>query len=110
MRTEMHEHDAPGAAGCLIHGVGLVPEGPAPDAYEWIFEPGDWLILCSDGLLDSGISAEEVGSVLAEADTAEDAVNALCKKILRMMSTLRAKPDNLSVVAIHALAADALGR
>ena len=87
----------------LTHAVGLVPEGAAPDAYEWTYSPGDWLILCTDGLLDSGLAAEEIGSTLVNAESAEDALNTLCKKILRMMTTLRAKPDNLSVVAIHAL-------
>jgi serine/threonine protein phosphatase PrpC len=101
MRTEMHEHDMPFAVGCLTHAVGLVPEGAAPDAYEWAYSPGDWLILCSDGLLDSGLAAEEIGSALVSAESAEDALNTLCRKILRLMTTLRAKPDNLSVVAVH---------
>jgi hypothetical protein len=30
------------------------------------------------------------------------AVNKLCTRILRMMGTLRAKPDNLGVVAMRA--------
>lgn len=102
VRTEMHEHDEPFAAGCLTHAVGLMPEGAAPDAYEWEYEPGDWLLLCSDGMLDAGLSAEELGGILVEAESAEDALNKLCKKILRLMTTLRAKPDNLSVVAINA--------
>jgi len=101
MRTEMHEHDLPFAVGCLTHAVGLVPEGAAPDAYEWTYETGDWLILCTDGLLDSGLAAEEIGSTLVSSASAEDALNTLCKKILRLMTTLRAKPDNLTVVAIH---------
>lgn len=102
VRTEMHEHDEPFAAGCLTHAVGLTPEGAAPDAYEWTCEPGDWLLLCSDGLLDAGLDGKQIGTILVDAESAEDALNTLCKKILRMMTTLRAKPDNLTVVAIHA--------
>jgi serine/threonine protein phosphatase PrpC len=102
MRTEMHEHESPAAVGCLTHAIGLVPEGPSPDAYEWSFAKGEWLLLCSDGLLDAGLAAEDIGSVLRSTTSAEEALNALCKKVLRLMTTLQAKPDNLTVVAIRA--------
>ena len=55
------------------------------------------------GLLDSGLTAEEVGAMLIEADSAEGAVNRLATRVLRMMTTLRAKPDNLTIVAIKAI-------
>ncbi len=103
LRTEFHEHESPMYSGCLTHALGLVPEDAAPDAYEWELEPGDWVILCSDGLLDAGLSEEEVGKTLQASENAEDALNKLCKKVLRMMVTFKAKPDNLTVVAIRAL-------
>jgi serine/threonine protein phosphatase PrpC len=101
--TTMHEHDSPLAIGCLTHALGLIPESPAPDVYRWTLEQGDWILLCTDGLLDAGLSGEEIGGYLASADSAEQAVNRICTRILRLMTTMRAKPDNLTVVAVHAL-------
>lgn len=101
--TQMHEHVAPIAQGCLTHAVGLIPEGAAPDAYRWSLDPGDWLILCTDGLLDAGLSADEMGEVLAKAESAEDAVNRLTTRVLRLMTIMRAKPDNLTMIALRSL-------
>jgi len=92
---------APPNIGCLSHAIGLVPEGHAPDAYSWELEAGDWILLATDGLLDAGLDREVIGAQLVNAHDAEDAVNALCTRVLRRMATLRAKPDNLTVVAIR---------
>lgn len=99
--TTMHEHDSPMAVGCLTHALGLQPEAAAPDPYRWELSTGDWLLLASDGLLDAGLSFEELGRMLREAESAEQAVNRTCTRVLRMMSLLRAKPDNLTVVAVR---------
>lgn len=101
-RTEMHEFPPPNDA-CLRHALGLEPEGPAPDPYAYALEPGDWLLMGSDGLLDAGLGVGPLGAHLAEAEGAEDAVNTICEVVLRRMATLRAKPDNLSVVAVRAV-------
>jgi serine/threonine protein phosphatase PrpC len=100
--TLMHEHDSPLAVGCLTHAIGLIPETALPDSYRWTLEKGDWILLCTDGLLDAGLSNAEIGDLLLTSSDAEMAVNKLCTRVLRMMSTLRAKPDNLSVVAVRA--------
>lgn len=101
--TVMHEHISPLAAGCLTHGIGLIPEAAAPDTYHWVLERGDWLLLATDGLLDSTLSPAEIGEIIAGSDTAEAAVNKLCTRVLRMMAILRAKPDNLSIAAVRVL-------
>ena len=100
-RTEMHEFPPPDQA-CLRHALGLEPEGAMPTPYAWTLEPGDWLLLGSDGLLDSGMVEDEIGPLLKTFDHAEDAVNQICTFILRRMGTLRSKPDNLTVVLVHA--------
>lgn len=100
--TEKHEHVTP-SASYLTHALGLVPEEPAPDTYRWKLRRGDWILLCSDGLLDSGLAAEDLGEVLASAGSAEEAINRIAKRVLRMMLLLQAKPDNLTMVALRAL-------
>ena len=101
-RTVMHEFPPPDQA-CLRHALGLEPEGCEPTPYAWQLEAGDWLLLGSDGLLDSGMVESELGEILAEMTSPEEAVNKLCTLILRKMGTLRAKPDNLTVVLLRRL-------
>ena len=100
-RTIMHEFPPPDQS-CLKHALGLEPEGCEPTPYAWTLEEGDWLLMGSDGLLDSGMVEEEIGEMLGELDNAEEAVNRICTRVLRRMGTLRAKPDNLTVVMVHA--------
>ncbi|MEO1334464.1 MAG: SpoIIE family protein phosphatase, partial [Myxococcota bacterium] len=100
--TDKHEAISAFGVGCLVHAVGLVPEGPAPDVYEWPLKTGHWLLMGSDGLLDAGLDIETVGKKLARATSAEDAVNQLAKVVLRRMTLLQAKPDNLTIIAIRA--------
>lgn len=88
--------------GCLAHAIGLVPEGSAPECYRWTLSPGEWLIAATDGLLDAGLEDAAIAKILAQAAGAEDAVNRLCTLVLRRMGTFRAKPDNLTVVAVRA--------
>ncbi len=101
-RTEMHEAPPPNE-GCLLHALGLQPEGPEPDPYSIELEAGDWLILASDGLLDAMLPDAVFSEAFATTTSAEEAVNQIVSTALRRMSTLRAKPDNISVVGIHAL-------
>jgi serine/threonine protein phosphatase PrpC len=99
-RSELQEFGYPNQ-GCLKHAVGLEPEGCHPMSYGWKLGAGEWLVLGSDGLLDSGLVETELGGILTEAENAEAAVNTACARILRRMGTLRAKPDNLTMVAIQ---------
>jgi serine/threonine protein phosphatase PrpC len=99
-RTVMHEMPPP-YESCLRHALGLEPEGCEPEPYRWALAPGDWVVLASDGLLDSGLAEEALPSILARASSAEAAVNTIATRTIRRMGYLRAKPDNLSVVAVR---------
>ncbi len=101
--TKQHEAEGPYGAGCLTHAIGLVPELTHADGYKWALNPGDWLLLCSDGLLDAGLGAEGIGTALQEAETAEEAINYLVKRVLRAMSLMKAKPDNLTILLVKKL-------
>lgn len=92
----------PPNTGCLEHALGLIPEGHNAEHYRWALAPGDWVLLASDGLLDSGLTAEDIGQMLGQSADAEDAVNRLTTTILRRMSTFRAKPDNLTLALVRA--------
>lgn len=98
--TEMHEHVGANQ-GCLTHAIGLEPEGSEPENYLWFTEAGDWIVLASDGLLDAGLDDHELGRMLASSEGAEDAVNRIATTVLRRMGTFRAKPDNLTLVAVR---------
>ncbi len=101
--TEKHEVTTAHGIGCLTHAVGLEPEGPSPDTYEWPLAAGDWIIMCSDGLLDSGLPLDELGKMMRDADNAEALVNAVATKVLKRMALMQAKPDNLTILAINVL-------
>ncbi len=107
--TRPHEEPGPGG-GALLHGVGLAPDGHAADVYAWPLDVGETLLLASDGLLDAGLDPAELGRDLAEAPEVEAAVNAVAAKVLRRMSLMQAKPDNLTLVAVRARALAGSGR
>jgi serine/threonine protein phosphatase PrpC len=108
--TLPHE-DPDDGRGALTHAVGLLPDGHASELYAWTLDVGERLLLCSDGLLDAGLSPEDLGRELCGAESAEEAINQLAGRVLRRMSLMQAKPDNLSLVLVHcrALDADAAG-
>lgn len=99
--TELHVLEGP-QQGYLTHALGLSPEGPNPEDYLWTLAPGDWLVLATDGLLDAELDAAAYARCLGQARDAEHAVNRLASLVLRRMGTLRAKPDNLTMVVIRA--------
>lgn len=99
--TDKHEAQSPFGVGCLVHAVGLTPEGPASDSYEWPLNEGDWLVLGSDGLLDAGLDLRTIGETLAGAKSAEVGVNRVARTVLRRMTFLQGKPDNLTIVAVR---------
>ena len=56
----------------------------------------------SDGLLDSGmVESTEFSEILGQSDQPIDVVNKVCTLILRRMGTLRAKPDNLTMLLLR---------
>lgn len=99
--TEKHEHPTPFGTAALTHAVGLTPEGPDPKVVCWRLELGHWLVMCSDGLLDSGLTPGAWGEMLSEARSPEAGVNAMAGRVLKRMALLQAKPDNLTIVAFR---------
>lgn len=101
-QTRQHEVPTPYGVGALTHAVGLEPEGAHAETYRWDLEPGHWVLLASDGLLDSGLSPDEWARTLMEAEDVESGLNTLVQRVLRRMTLMQGKPDNLTVVAFTA--------
>ena len=99
--TDKHTLPTRFGIGGLTHALGLTPEGPDPRVVCWHLEPGHWVVLCSDGLLDSGLTPYAWGEILSAAPSAEAGVNAMAGKVLKRMAFLQAKPDNLTIVAFR---------
>jgi serine/threonine protein phosphatase PrpC len=68
--------------------------GPEIDIFEEEVEPGDGVLLCSDGLSNM-VSDVEVGSIVGREWTAEAAVNELIE-----LAILRGAPDNVTALLI----------
>lgn len=100
-QTRQHEIPTPYGIGALTHGVGLEPEGPNAEAYAWDLAPGEWVLMASDGLLDSGLGPDEWGQALVTAEGPEAGLNELVQRVLRRMTLMQAKPDNLTVVVFR---------
>ena len=100
-QTRPHALPTPYGIGGLTHAVGLEPDKPNAEAYAWAMAPGHWVLMASDGLLDSGINPDDWGRTLAGAEHPEAGVNDLVQRILRRMTLMQAKPDNLTMVAFR---------
>lgn len=74
-------------------GAGLVP--PRADFFSFETEPGDQLLLCSDGL-SGELPDEEIGEILAECATAQDATDTLVESALALGAH-----DNVTVVVVR---------
>jgi len=83
----------------LLQGIGVAGE-VTPDFVEVHLEPGESLVLASDGL--SGVlSADEVGRVVAAASSAEEAAQWLVQE-----AVVRETTDNVTVVVLTHPAVD----
>ena len=76
-------------------GAGMLP--PRADFFSFATEPGDLLLLCSDGLTGE-LPDEELEAVLDEAQTAQDAVDALVEGAL-----LVGAHDNVTAIVVRVL-------
>jgi len=85
----------------LEHALGLVEAGHEPERYVWPMSTGDWAVVASGGLLNSGLSPHDVGRHLRRS--AEKATNSLASSVLRRMSVRMARPDNLSMAVARSL-------
>ncbi len=75
---------------------------PACEVTEWQLQAGDWIVLGSDGLLDSKIDPREMGAILARSQSPEEATEALRDLVHARMASGEGKPDNLSIIVLHA--------
>lgn len=99
-------------ASVLSRGLG--GENEVPDVYEWRLEPGDWLVLGTDGLGDarefeqmpsgtwhSDFCAVDQARIAAHAKSAPDAVRSLLGFALDQMADENGKPDNVGVAVLQ---------
>jgi protein phosphatase len=76
----------------LTHAIGLRAVGGEPDLYHYRLEPGDRLLLCTDGLTDM-VDELSIGREMGRAATAADACRALVDLALE-----RGGRDNVTAV------------
>lgn len=65
------------------------------DLYELALQSGDWLLLCSDGLINE-MSDEEIAGEIRNALTPEEACRNLLETVLE-----RGAPDNVTILLFH---------
>jgi len=66
-----------------------------PDIYEELFQPGDRLMICCDGL-HGVVSADEMLRIMLDAESAKDG----CQRLVERANELGG-PDNITVVLVH---------
>lgn len=70
-------------------------QAPEIDMYQRNIEPGDWVLLCSDGL-SNRVSDREIGEIVSQNWTAEAAAYELVE-----LTKTRGAPDNVTAVLIN---------
>lgn len=93
-----------GIGRILLEGLGKqYPEGKRPNfhTYRWPLQRGDFLVFCTDGLLDAKLSPEEIGEMLVKAGSAADATRSLRDVVSERMKKKKGKPDNLTVIVVR---------
>lgn len=101
-------------ANALSRSVGA--ENDDPDVFEWELQPGDRIVVETDGLGDAhefeqlpegtwhaDICADQQGRILAHASTAVDGVAMLVGYALDQMADGYGKPDNIGVAVAQVL-------
>jgi PPM family protein phosphatase len=92
------EAESSGHASVILQAVGVQPEVEVELVRQPLL-PGDWLVLCSDGL-HRVVPGEEIGRILTHGDGPGPA----CDELVRLANE-RGGPDNITVVAAHMTAA-----
>lgn len=108
---DAHPSMALRVANALSRSVGAEEENP--DLYLWQLEPGDRIVVQTDGVGDShefeqtptgtwhaDRCAEEQARVLRDSKSASDAVGTLVGYALDQMATGYGKPDNIGVAVV----------
>jgi serine/threonine protein phosphatase PrpC len=108
-------------AGVLLRGVG--GDDDSPEIYRWLLEPGDFLIVGTDGLGDAreledhpvGVwhadrCADDMGKLMAHVSSPGHAVAVLAGYALDQMADQHGKPDNLGISVAQVLRPAAAAR
>jgi serine/threonine protein phosphatase PrpC len=93
-----------GIGNLLLEGLGKhYSHGQGPDcrAYRWFVSRGQYLVFGSDGLLDTKLSRDEIGAIIARAGKAADATRALRDIVTQRMKLKAGKPDNLTILVVR---------
>lgn len=94
---------AQGIGRILLEGLGMTREDRDPqyESYRWSVKPGQNLVFGTDGLLDSKLTPEEIGRMVAGAATAAEATRRLRDEVRTRMRDKTGKPDNLTVLVVR---------
>jgi protein phosphatase len=95
-RGELNEADAMGhpQRNILTRALGVAPQVEVDTGEAWL-SPGDFILLCSDGL--SGVvGKEELGRIVLEGFDLKQSVNSMIKLALD-----RGGLDNITAVLVH---------
>jgi serine/threonine protein phosphatase PrpC len=90
-REEAERHPQGGMLTRALQGM----EGPRarPDLYTELVEPGDRILICSDGLMDAPVPETQIGETLEQHSDPDRAAAALVDLVLRAGA-----PDNVTCV------------
>ncbi len=99
--TQKHRLPPPFPQNILTDALGQSSGEPQTDAYHWPLERGDYLVVGSDGLLDSALSVEDFGRVLVATQNVDAATRELRQLVYQQMADRRAKSDNVSVIVLR---------
>jgi serine/threonine protein phosphatase PrpC len=100
-QTEKHRLPPPLPQNILTDALGQTGGEPTTDAYRWRLEPGDLIVIGSDGLLDSALSTQDFGEIVAALPNPADATRDLRAKVYQQMGERRAKSDNITIIVVQ---------
>lgn len=90
---------------CLQLNNGVLGSVDVEESPAITLEQGDWVVLASDGLWDNlGLDPRAVAAVIAECQTAEQALVQLHQRVRDQVEFVTAKDDNLTIVVYRHLA------
>ncbi len=99
--TEKHRLPPPLPQNILTDALGQTGGEPTTDAYRWHLQPGDRIVMGSDGLLDASFSNEDFGQILVEQPDPIEATRDLRAKVYQQMGERRAKSDNVTIIVVR---------
>lgn len=99
--TEKHRLPPPLPQNILTDALGQTGGEPTTDAYRWRLEPGDRIVMGSDGLLDASFSNEDFGEILVAQPDPVEATRDLRAKVYQQMGERRAKSDNVTIIVVR---------